>query len=970
VTALSPGVRLGPYQILEPIGAGGMGEVYKASDTRLERTVAIKVLPRHWAANAEMKQRFEREAQTLASLNHPHICVLHDIGSQEGADFLVMEYLEGETLTARLERGPLPLAEALKLGLEIADALDKAHRRGVVHRDLKPSNVMLTKTGTKLLDFGLAKFVSQISSTSLTHSPTAFPTLPTSKDLTTPGTLLGTLQYMAPEQLEGLEADARTDIFAFGALLHEMVSGKKAFEGKSRVLLISAIATSDPPPLSSVEPAASTALDHLVKTCLAKEPGDRWQDARDLLAELEWVAEGGAETSTGAPVAVSTRRRMWFHRVLLASAGLLGGAAVASAALYLRGPSSPEELRYRVPIQLTAATTVVGGRGGNAGAAQGFQGVSGVQVFNPANFAISPDGRWLAFVARQSNQANSAETTWFLYVRPIGAVTPQRLAGTEGAALPFWSDDSNSLGFMVGSKLKRVERSGGPPQEICDVPSFYGGTWNSGGIIVFGSSQGLQWVLAEGGKPELLTRLTESETGHYWPHFLPDGRHFLYTVWSGPAASRTIVAGTLDAPGQKTKVLAIGSNAGYAEPGYLVFHREEAVYAQPFSLRKLSVSGEVTRIANEITYDNATGRGDFSVSRGGALAYFFSAAGVGSPTGSNTDLAEWQISWVSKAGGQVLDPIGPPGAYRGIEVSPDAKRIAVHRHDANGGDIIVFEPRGSETNLTQNAAQHNSSPIWSPDGSQIVFASLRSSKWGLYQTLSTRFGSQEKLYESDAPLAPMSWSPDGKRIVFWVQDPKTSGDIWVLTVDDKKAAPLIATPSNEIHPQISPDGKWIAYADNSKDNRYEIYVQPFPAVTDRYQISTSGGDWPRWRSDSKELFYHSIGVVNTPAVSAGAIAFPGILTKSSIGVNKDGTLEAGAPENVLIFPALNQPHSGGIYSTYAIDPRYAVDPKAERFLVMQYAPSIAVANNTQISPDTFSGLTVALNWASSLKKQK
>jgi eukaryotic-like serine/threonine-protein kinase len=955
MTALSPGVRLGPYQILEPIGVGGMGEVYKASDTRLDRIVAVKVLPHHWAANAEMRQRFEREAQTLASLNHPHICVLHDIGNQEGADFLVMEYLEGETLAARLERGALGLAEALKLGLEIADALDKAHRKGIVHRDLKPSNVMLTKSGTKLLDFGLAKFARGGSSTSVTDSLTA---LPTGKDLTSAGTVLGTLQYMAPEQLEGLEADARTDIFAYGALLHEMITGKKAFEAKSRVLLISAIATSVPPPLSSVEPAAPQLLDHIVKTCLAKEPADRWQTSRDLLAELECVAEGGAEATNATPVAPSTRKRLWLQRVLLAGSGLLAGAFVGAMSLYLRGPAVSEELRFRVPIQLTAETTVAGGRGNNSGAPQGYQGVSGPAVFNPSNFAISPDGRKLAFVARQNN--GGGDSTWYLYVRPIGAVTSQRLAGTEGATQPFWSADSRSIAFAAEGRLKRVEASGGPPQEICEAASFNGGTWNGDGTILFGSTQGLQRVPAEGGKPAAITHLAESESGHYWPQFLPDGRHYLYTAWSVQSGGRSIMAGTIDKPDQKTKVLPAGSNAGYAEPGYLVFHREEAVYAQSFDLGKFSVSGEPVRVANEISYDTGNGRGDFSVSPSGVLAYFYTSnIGAGTTTGQ-ADLGEWQYSWMTRTA-QILEPVGPPGAYRGVNISPDTKRVAVHRHDANGGDIIVFEPRGSDTRLTLDASQHNSMPIWSPDGSQIIFASLRMGKWGLYQTLSTRSGSQQLLYESDLSCAPMSWSPDGKRIVFWVQDPKTAGDIWVLTLDDKKASKLIATAFNEIHPQISPDGNWIAYTDNSKDNRNEIYVQPFPSGTDRYQISNDGGDWPRWRGDSKELFYHSIGLPNTPGASAGATNFAGLLFSASIDV-KGPVLEPGAPRQVVIFPAINAPHNGGSYYPYA------VDPKGERFLVPQFVPPTAVTAGTQIGPDTYSGLTVAVNWTSALKK--
>jgi len=929
-----------------------MGEVYKASDTRLDRIVAIKVLPHHWAADTEMRQRFEREAQALASMNHPHICVLHDIGTHDGSDFLVMEYLEGETLAARLARGRLGLAEALKFGIEIADALDKAHRKGVVHRDLKPSNVMLTESGTKLLDFGLAKFARAANSGSFTDMATGFAT---GKDLTTPGTILGTLQYMAPEQIEGLEADARTDIFAFGSLLYEMVSGKKAFEGKSRVLLISAIATAHPPVLSSIEPAAPSSLDHLVQTCMAKEPADRWQRARDLLAELEFVAEGGADTATTAPVAAATRKRVWLNRALLSTAGLVAGIAVGSAALYLRGSSGGDELRFRVPIQLTADTTAAGGRGNNQGANQGYQGVSGPGVFNPADFAISPDGRTVAFAARQT-----VNDTWFLYVRPVGAVTPQRLPGTEGAKQPFWSADGRSLGFVAGGKLKRVEATGGPPQEICETASFNGGAWNNNGVILFGSTQGLQRVPAEGGKPQLITRPGDGEIGHYWPHFLPDGRHFIYTSWSGQAANRAIMAASLDSPDQKTKILAVGSNGGYAEAGYLIFHRDEAVYAQVFDPGSLRLSGEPVRVANEITYDTATGRGDFSVSPKGALAYFYNSNNAGGPTGSSTDLSEWQYSWVGR-GSSNPQPIGPVGVYRGVNVSPDTKRVAVHRHDANGGDVVVFEQRGSDTRLTLDASQHNSMPVWSPNGEEIVFASLRKGKWGIYKTPSTRSGSQEQLYESDLPLAPMSWSPDGKRIVFWIQDPKTSGDVWVLTPDDKKASPLLNTPFNEIHPQISPDGKWLAYADNSKDNRYEIYVQPFPTGTDHYQISNDGGDWPRWKGNTKELFYLSLGNPNAPGTSLGATAYAALLFKAATET-KGPVMEPGPPQQVLIFPSINVPHSGGSYFPYAID------PTGERFLVPQFVPSGGAAAGTQIGPDTFSGLTVALNWTSALKK--
>jgi Tol biopolymer transport system component len=781
--------------------------------------------------------------------------------------------------------------------------------------------------------------------------------LPSGKDLTSPGTVLGTLQYMAPEQLEGDEVDARTDIFAFGVLLFEMITGKKAFEGKTRMLLISAIVTSNPPALSSLELAAPPALDHLVKTCLAKEPRERWQTARDLLAELEFIADGGADTTSAVPVSISTPRRVWIRRALLAASGLLAGGLVASALTYFQGPGFSEELRFRVPIQLSADAGVAGGAGGGPGAAQGFAGVSGPAVFNSTNFSISPDGRSLAFVARQTNTSGES---WFLYVRPVDSVTPHRLEGTENAEQPFWSADSRSIAFVAGDRLMRVEATGGPPQELSKVSGFRGGSWNNNGTVLFGTAEGIKRVPAQGGKVERVTQVSESESGHFWPHFLPDGQHFLYTAWSGQPGGRAIIAASLDSPNQKVRVLPVGSNAGYAEPGYVVFHRNEAVYAQPFNARKLLASGDPVRIANEITYDNATGHGDFSVSGKGALAYFFNSGSVAGQTGAQTDVSEWQLSWVDLKA-QTVEPVGPPGVYRGVEVSPDAKRIAVHRHDVNGGDIVVLEPRGSTTSLTVDASQHNSMPVWSPDGTQIVFASLRNGKWGLYQTLSTRAGAQEKLYESDLPMAPMSWSPDNKYIVFWVQDPQTSGDIWILSVADKKPSKLIASPANETHPQISPDGKWIAYVDNSKDNRNEIYVRPFPSVAEVYRVSNNGGDWPRWRGDSKELYFHSIGATATPGISQGSGAFVGPLIAASISVN-GAILEPGPPHDVMTFVAVNLPHSGGSYSTYA------VDPITGRFLVMQYSPTTVQLANTPVGADTFSGLTVALNWPSTLKK--
>jgi Tol biopolymer transport system component len=931
---LTAGTRLGPYEIVAAIGAGGMGEVYKATDTRLSRTVAIKVLPPHWADNDEMKQRFEREARTVASLSHPHICVLHDIGHQDATDFLVMEYLEGETLAARIARGPLALGEALTVAIAIADALDQAHRRGVVHRDLKPANVMLTDSGAKLLDFGLAKVTQG-------RGPHAGGTVtPAPADVTTPGMVLGTLQYMAPEQLDGADADARTDIFALGVLMHEMVTGRKAFEAKSRVLLMSAIATSTPPPLSNAEPATPPELEHVVATCMAKEPADRWQTARDVLAELHAIAEGSTDAVVAAPVSAAGGKRARLYRTLAAGAILSAAVVSAPALLYLRGAEAPRELRFRIPIQLTSDPSPAN-----------LNFVSSGGGFNLSSFAVSPDGNAIAFVAR-----DLAADPYSLYVRPIGAVVPRSMAGTDDAAQPFWSADGRSIAFAAGGRLKKIAAAGGPPQDLGEVRDFSGGTWNREGVIVFGTAQGLYRVPAEGGKPEAITSLQPNESGHFWPHFLPDGQHFLFTVWSAQASARGVFVGALGSK-DRSRVLAAESNAVYAESGHMLFHRGNTVYAQPFDVGARSLSGEPMTVADQVSFDDANGRGSFAVSPSGVLAYFQDSGG-GQASGS-LDSADWHLAWVSRTGQAISTP-GPAAVYRGVEVSPDTKRIAVHRHEASGGDIWVVEPSGSETRLTWDASQHNTSPVWSPDGRDIAYSSLRSAKWGLYRKRSDGSSAEELLFESDLPKAPMSWSPDGKSLVFWVRDPKTASDLWVLSIADKKAVAFVASPFNETHAQISPDGKWIAYTSNSVGGRNEIHVQPFPSGAGRWQVSDGGGDWPRWRADAKELMYHSIGNTANPGV-AGPTVFTGPVF--SVSVNAVGaTFEHGAPVPVLNLMALNFLHGGGDYHTYAIS------PDGQRFLYFQFVPPAAGAT-AQNGPDHPSGLMVAVNWATALKKK-
>ncbi len=919
MSTFAAGARLGPYEIQEPIGAGGMGEVYKALDTRLDRTVAIKVLPPQWAENTEMRQRFEREAQIIASLNHPNICVLHDIGNQDGHPFLVMEYLEGETLAARIARGGMEWAEALPLGIAMADALDKAHRRGVVHRDLKPANVILTASGPKLLDFGLAKWKAPSASVTTSEAPTR-------TDLTTMGSILGTLQYMAPEQMEGIEADPRTDIFAFGAVFYEMITGKKAFVGKSRVLLMSAIATSTPEPLVNAQPDTPAGLDHVLNTCMAKDPADRWQTARDLLAELEWVSKAGADSRVSAPVTVTRGKTGMFARVMPVLAGLVAAALALGVFQYFRAPAAVEEQRIRIPVSLAAAPALVLS--------------TGVHIYAASNFDISPDGRLLVFGA-----AGNPTDSFKLYVRPRGSVTPQLLAGTDGATQPFFSGDGRSIGFYADGKLKKIEAAGGPPQDICEAVSFQGGAWNQEGTIVFGSAQGLFRVSAQGGKPEAMGSLGKEESGQYWPQFLPDGRRFLYTAWTQEAGRRAIFTGSLDSK-ERTRVMAAEGNASYAGPGYLVFHRGNSVYAQRFDPKSLALKGEPFRVADEV--GASSGRGRFATSASGVLAYY---QGDMAGSGATSEATEWQLAWTDRLG-RGGEAVGPTGPYRGIEVSPDGKRVAVHRHEGNGGDIWVIEPSGSVTRLTFDASRHNSTPVWSPDGNRIVYSSLKNGKWGLYQTLSSGSGTEELLLESEALKAAMSWSPDGKRIVYWVQEPKTGGDLWVLTLEDKKAAPLIATGAQETHGQISPDGKWIAYTSNLT-GRNEVYIQPFPSGPGRWQISNRGGDWPRWRKDGKELLYHAIAAsLDAPAMTT---SFIGSVLSAAVTV-KGGAIESATPSEIVKMMALNMPHNGGDYHTYAIS------ADGQRILYHQVARTGGGNATAARGPDPAMGFVVAMHW--------
>ena len=866
-----------------------MGEVYKATDTRLNRTVAVKVLPLHFSANPEMKQRFEREAQTIAALNHPHICTLHDVGSQGDIDFLVMEYLEGETLAARIARGALPLDEALNVAIAIADALEKAHAQGVTHRDLKPGNVMLTRSGAKLLDFGLAKLQQARQAaagagtpprglTSTLPAPQSTPSA--SPHTTVPGTILGTMQYMAPEQLEGKEADARTDIFAFGAVLYEMVTGRKAFEGKSQPHLIAAIVSAQPDPMAKTEPGVPAALDFLLERCLAKDPEQRLQTATDLVWKLRWIAGGRTDGSVPAPLARG-RRRARIAQVALVVVSLL---VAGMFAVLLSG-------REAAPRQATRFLV----------------GVPDMPVAEAVS--ISPDGRLVAYAA------NDAGTT-ALFVRALDTEAGTRLAGTEGAGRLFWSPDSRWVAFFAGGRLKKVEAAGGPAQNICETSDLLGGTWNPDGVIVFASSKGLQRVLAQGGQPAPIELPADvSKQSPREPYFLPDGRQFLFLAGSQQKSDAAIYAGSLDST-NVTRVVASQSNAVYAPPGYLLYHRDGTLYAQAFDADDVELSGEAIRIADGLPYTEA-GAAAFAASQTGVLIYRNDpqrqATSAGAPVAA-LNIAERPLRWASRTGRSEQAAI--PGGWTGVDLSPDGKRAAVHRHDADGGDVWIFESGQTiPSRFTFDAAQDNSSPVWSPDGARIAFASQRNGKWGIYLKLADNTRAEELAIESELPIIPMSWSAD--RLVYWRMDPKTAGDVWSVTLSgDAKPLPVLSTRADERNPQVSPDGKWIAYSSN-ETGRSEIYIRPFPEGPGKIQVSVNGGVFPRWRRDGRELYFMSLVML-------------GSMMASDIRVS-GASVQRDVPRTLFQTFFVGGAHARGQFHAYA------AAPNGEQFLIPQFA---------------------------------
>ena len=815
--ALTEGGRLGPYEIIELLGAGGMGEVYRARDTRLDRQVAIKVLPADLSGNEQFQARFEREAKTISQLNHPNICTLHDVGNENGVSFLVMELLEGEPLDQVLDRGALPLDQAIRYGIQIANALDCAHRHRIVHRDLKPANVMITATGAKLLDFGLAKAALEAAQPidGLTDLETE------QRNLTEEGTILGTVQYMAPEQLEGLEADARTDLFAFGVLLFEMITGRKTFQGTSRVSLMAAIMEHPAPSISSIQPLSPPALDRLIRTCLEKKADDRWQTAHDIELQLRWIEEVGSDVGLPAPVVARRKGRARLSWAFTA-VGLV--AALTFAWLWLAGRAEPERLA-RFSVVPAEGTTLEVGWG----------------------LAISPDGSRIVFAARDDSGARR------LFVRTIDALEPTVVSGSENARFPFWSPDGAQIGFVVDDRLKRVAAAGGPPQTICNAPGFRGGAWGPDGVIVFSSGGGggrgiLRRVPAGGGPPTPLTTLDEEreEFSHRWPSFLPDGEHVLFVAQTGEGNvegdESTLEVLSLES-GDRTRVVGANSSVQYVSTGHILFWRGGNVLAQRFDPKALAVTGDPMPVLEGVGYSDVE-LAAFSVSAEGTLVY---QAGVAIRT---------QLTWFDRNGNS-LETLGHASSAGLAEpaLSWDGSKVAY----ALERDIWVRDlARGTATRLTFSGKY--GSPIWSPDDEWIAYwGSGGGIKSHIYRKRASGVGDEELLLPREQDSVGNEsgdWSSDGRSIVFHTFRTDTLWDIARFDLTDGTVEDLIRTPFQELAPSFSPDGNWLAAMSN-ETGRMEIYVYRLTVPGGRWQLSAAGGTKPIWSRDGRTIYYHS-----------------------------------------------------------------------------------------------------------------
>lgn len=811
--AFSAGKRLGPYEILAPIGAGGMGEVYEARDTRLERTVALKVLPEEVAQDRDRRERLEREARAVSKLNHPHICSLHDIGRDDGVDFLVLEYLEGETLSERLERGRLSLDSALRYAIEIADALASAHRRGIVHRDLKPANIMLTKNGVKLLDFGLAKvsIASEIGEESATRD----------KALTSEGAVLGTFPYMSPEQLSGKDVDSRTDLFAFGAVLYEMLSGRRAFEGDSQAGVIGAVLHESPPPIRELRPEVPPRIERVASRCLEKDPDSRWESAHDLKIELEWLGQREDEGLVPPPT------RPWIPWAVAVVA-----LAVAALTGFGREDGSTLEATRLTILPPRDSTLTVG-----------------------ESPVLSPDGRRIVFSA---TDASGGKRLW---VRTFDELAPKPLSGTEGARLPFWSPDGRFVAFFSGGSLKKTPIDGGPASVICDAPNGRGGSWNQNDVILFAPTilGPLYRVSASGGRPVPVTELDpdRGETSHRFPSFLADGRRFLFAQQNSKEDPYIGLGSLVSSEVRYLKEIRF-SKALYVNPGYLAFIRERDLMLQRFDPNEPELTGEPVRLGGPVARNSFYGAQWAFSATSGVVAYW------SAKERSN-------LVWLDRDGNRVGEVPASALVY-GFNLSPNDDAVAIEQQLKSGIDVWLHDLTRDIATRLSFSTDGEMGTVWSADSEHLVYGAVVPRGTNVYDVSLQHGADRTAVFQEEQLVVPRDWSPDGR---FLVYERPTDGELWLYSMEGGARRQLVAGGFAEGGAAISPDGKWLAFGSN-ESGEANVYVQEFPEPSSKYRISNAGGSWPVWRGDGDELFYveagHKVMAVDIdtgPELSAG-----------------------------------------------------------------------------------------------------
>ncbi len=901
---LSPGTRLGVYEITAPIGAGGMGEVYRATDSNLKRSVAIKVLPASVAADADRLARFQREAEVLAALNHPNIGAIYGLEKTPDFTALVMELVEGEDLSQRIARGAIPIDEALPIAKQIADALEAAHEQGIIHRDLKPANIKVRADGTvKVLDFGLAKAMDVGSGRSVGSGGTGgsgglsmSPTMMSPVHMSGVGVILGTAAYMAPEQAKGRAVDRRADIWAFGVVVYEMLTGQGLFAAEDVSETLAAVLTRTVD-LAALPAATPLRVRRLLARCLDRDPRTRLRDIGEARVEIDKAMAGPNDVAAGDAAAPNPDSRLpnplatWRRALPWAVAAAALAATAVLATLYVRR-AAPERSLTRLEL-VTPPTSA------------------------PTSIALSPDGRQIAFVAAGENGPK-------LWVRRFDQASVTALFGTDGAVYPFWAPDGRAIGFFADGKVKRIDLSGGAPQALADASSGRGGTWSAAGVILFSpaATSGLMRIQDIGGTAAAVTALKAGENSHRWPQFLPDGHHFLFRMAVGRPDTRGTYIGSLDG-GTPTRVLQDETAAVFAPPDLLLFVRQGVLMAQRFDSARAVVSGDPVAIAQNVGTDTTIERAAFTVSATGVLAHRANSGG-----------GRRQLVWMDRAGRTVGTVGGPDdAAMANPALAADGQRVGVIRNVQGNADVWLLDARGVLSRFTFDPGVDNNA-VWSPDGSRLAFRSNRNGAFNLFEKAANGAADEQPLLVTADNKAPQDFSPDGRTLLYTDLAEKTGIDLWALPLDgDKKPFPVLQSPFDETDASFSPDGRWIVYESN-QSGKSEIFVRPFPQSRGQWQVSTAGGTQPRWRADGKELYY---------------VARDGHLMATPITATADGqALTPGAPVSLFLVPIASG--ANVTLGTYSARPQYAV-ARDGRFLV-----------NVSVNAETTPPMSIVLNW--------